>query len=80
MTCLLSDGLGILGEEIWKVVSGARCSFSNVRIGRRGFEACMSQNLLNRADIHARLLAMCRIAVAQSMRCTECFDSRDPMG
>ena len=77
---LLSDGLGILGEEIWKVVSGARCSFRNVRIGRRGFQVCMSENLLKGAYIHARQLAMRRIAVAQGMGRAAFFNPSDPLG
>ena len=77
---LLSSELRVLGEKIWKVDSGARCSFRDVRIGCRGFEACMPQNLLNRADWHARVQTMACVTVAQAMRCTGNIDSRDPQG
>ena len=41
--------LEILVEQIGKRISGARCAGGNVRIGCRGFKACMPENLLNRA-------------------------------
>ena len=56
--------LEILVEQIGKGAFGARRTGGNVRIGRRGFDACMSENLLNDAYIHASLQAVGCVAVA----------------
>ncbi len=40
----------------------------------------MTENLLNPADLHARLEAVSGVTVAQRVGRTGCFDSRDPLG
>ena len=72
--------LEMLDEQIGKRISGARCTGGNVRIGRRGFEACMPENPLNHTYIHASLQAVGGITVAQDVGRAGIFNSSDPFG
>jgi len=70
----------VLDEQIGKRISGARCTGGNVRIGCRGFEACMPENPLNHGYIHASLQAVGGVTVAQDVGRAGCFNSSNPFG